>query len=118
MSATISNLNPIYRKNTWEYLLTFTDDAGDALPITGWTIFFTVKESFSDADADAKISKDITSHYDAAGGISKISLTSSDTDVTPGNYIYDIQVLKDDGSIVTILIGEVKVKSRVTERIA
>jgi len=117
MATSVTDLNPIYKKNSKEYLLTFVDDEGDAIPITDWTVFFTVKKSYADADDDAEISKDVTEHYDAEGGITKIALTPDDTDVTPGKYVYDVQVKKADGSIVTIVIGQVEIKSRVTVRI-
>jgi len=50
-----------------------TED-GAAKDITGWTILFTIKKTLSDSDADAVVSKDITSHSDPVNGISLIAV--------------------------------------------
>jgi|AntRauTorcE11898_2_1112593.scaffolds.fasta_scaffold16195_2 hypothetical protein len=50
-----------------------TED-GAAKDITGWTVLFTIKKTLSDSDADAVVSKDITSHSDPVNGISLIAV--------------------------------------------
>jgi len=107
MSDNIVDLNSFHRGSTRAYLLTFTDSDGDAINITDWTVYFTMKKNY--ADAEAKISKDITEHSDAEGGLSIVTLTSDDTDLVPGKYFYDIQIKKDDGSIETVLSGQVQI---------
>ncbi|HUV84339.1 MAG TPA: hypothetical protein VMV86_01440 [Methanosarcinales archaeon] len=107
MLANIVDMNPIFRGNKREYLLTFTDSGGSAVPITGWTIYFTVKKNY--ADTVAAISKDITIHYDAPNGQTKILLTPTDTDIVPGNYFYDIQAKKAADDIETVLSGMIQI---------
>lgn len=91
-------------------------DGGSVKDITGWTVFFTVKKSLSDTDAEAVISKDITSHTDAANGITHIALSNTDTDIGIGLYKADIQVLDDQSKIQTYKILTFTVKQDVTLR--
>ena len=103
--------------DTKVYELTFTLDS-EALPITGYKVYFTAKRYSWETDAEAAISKDITSHFDAAGGISKIALDPADTEnLDPGIYLYDVQIRKDDDTtILTILNGELEILYHITRR--
>ena len=92
------------RGDTFTRTITFKDSAGTAYDITLWTIWFTIKNSTDDTDAEAIIQKKITAHSDPTNGTSIISLTAAETDViTPGTYRYDIQIKKDDGTIYTVV---------------
>ena len=106
----------VYRGDDKTYNLTFKNSHGVAIDITSWTIFFTVKTAESDLDANAQISKDITSHTSATGGLSAISLTNSDTNLTPKTYHYDVQVKKDDDTIVTIVKDKFVIHTDITRR--
>jgi len=116
MPENIVNLNPIFRGDSREYLLTFTNGGGSAIPITGWKLYFTVKKNYRDDDASAVIKKDITEHYDPEKGKTKISLSPEDTEVVPGSYYYDIQAKRAENDIITVLAGKVEIKSDVTRR--
>ena len=74
--------------------VTFTDEDGVAVNITGYTVYFTVKRNINDTDAEALISKTITSHTTPISGITTLTLSQTDTDLVPRNYVYDLQ-LKD-----------------------
>ena len=84
----------IQRRNPYIATLTVTDSDGNAYDLTGITVFFTVKNKtdHEDDDAAAVITKDITVHTDAAGGITTLALTAVDTDVNLGDYKYDIRL--------------------------
>jgi len=110
------NLNPIFRGDSREYLLTFTRDDGSAIPITDWKIYFTVKKNYRDDDTAAVIKKDVSVHYDPENGKTKISLLPVDTEVIPGNYFYDIQAKRAVNDIITVLAGKIEIKSDVTRR--
>lgn len=118
MPENIVNLNPIFRGDSREYLLTFTKDDGSAIDIGEWKVYFTVKKNYRDDDTEAIIKKDISDHYDPGNGKTKITLSPEDTEVVPGNYYYDIQVRRvaDPLNIITVLSGRVEVKSDVTRR--
>ncbi len=106
----------VYRGDDKSWDLTFTDSAGDVIDITDHTIFFTVKHHKIDADADAVISKDISSHTDAAAGESRLTLSNSDTDVAVKVYVFDFQKVDDLGNVVTLGEGDFIVNQDITIR--
>ena len=113
--ATQTNLE-IRGGDTKVYVLTFTLE-GEVLPITDYEVFFTAKRYSWQTDEVAAISKDVTEMFDPAGGIAKITLDPADTeDLDPGIYLYDIQVKKADGTIITILNGEFEILYHITTR--
>jgi hypothetical protein len=92
----------IDRGQTYSATVTITED-GIAKNISGYTLFFTVKKNTNDLDGDdvgAQIAKTITGHVTPASGITMISLTTSDTTMNPGTYIYDIKLKDSTGSWV------------------
>jgi hypothetical protein len=109
----------ITRGDSWARDLYFTDD-GVALDITGYIVFLTAKEKISDIDASAKISKTITvvAGVDATNGKCTISLSTAETAITVGSYVYDIQIKSASGTILTIVTGTITILSDVTIRIS
>lgn len=112
----VTNLNDIFRGDTWERVLTLTRNSV-AIDLTGATIHFTAKEDITDEDTDAAISKAVTSHTNPTGGITSIKLEPEDTNVEPGMYSYDIQLQDASGNISTIAFGKFKILSRVNKDI-
>jgi hypothetical protein len=111
------NLQPLYRGDNREYNLTFTNINGEAIDITNWKIYFTVKKNYNDNDNQAIIKKDITIHYDPRNGKTKIILLPVDTDnLVPNRYYYDIQIKRGVEDIITILQGKILIKADVTRR--
>lgn len=107
----------LVQKTTKIYEIQFKKD-GANLDITGWTIFFTVKEKLTDEDDDAKIKKTITTHEDATNGKTLVQLTSTDTDLTPKSYYFDIK-FKDNSvpaQIGVIIQGRITITRIVTQR--
>lgn len=98
--------------------LTYQDGDGNAIDLTGATVFFTVKSAIDDdsTDADAIIQKDVTVHADAVNGRSDIDLTDSDTDVALGEYLGDIQIKNAASDIVSSQAFAVEVVGDVTRR--
>jgi len=93
---------------------------GVPINITGWVVFFTVKEFMIDTDANAKIKKTITVHSDPTNGKTVISLTETDTDITPKSYYYDITIQDDDTAEpenrFVILRGRLTIERTTTRR--
>lgn len=96
----------IYKKTTKAYELRFKKN-GIPEDITGWTIYFVVKENMEDTDANAKIFKKITSHIDATNGKTLIELTKDDTNLH-GNYYYSVDYKDDEGNEIVLFNGRVK----------
>jgi len=88
----------IIKGNSKNYRLAFTDDAGTPIDITGYTVFFTVKKNVNQTDAQAVIAKTVTDHSNPTGGVTIVSITTSDSDITPGVYLYDIGYVNATGS--------------------
>jgi hypothetical protein len=81
-----------------------------AASIAGSTILFTVKSVESDddtTDSSALIAKNVTSHTDAANGISTITLLPADTrSLDPGNYYYSIKIDKASDDVTVYELDE------------
>jgi len=103
------------RKTTNTYKMTFTTN-GSVQDITGWTIFFTIKKNVSQLDSAALISKTITTHSDPTQGISLLVLSSSDTDISSGNYVYDIRFKDTSNNIYAISPDNFIVLDYITQR--
>lgn len=110
----------ITRGDTETIAVTFRDENSALINITGYTVFFTVKrkQDISKDDSVAVIQKDVTSHTDPVNGATEIVLSSSDTAIGEGSYIYDIQTNDGSGNITTVIKGKFTVSNDVTKRIA
>jgi hypothetical protein len=76
-----------------------TGDVRTAFPLTDITVMFTVKNLTDSAndDSGALISKNITQHTNAAGGITLLSLSAEETNIAVGNYKADIRLYSSGG---------------------
>ena len=90
---------------------------GTAYSLTGATLFLTVKNALTDADSAAVIRKEVTSHDNAAGGLSHFDLLTTDN-ATAATRFYDVQLKTSDSKIYTLFGGLWKVLSDVTARTA
>jgi C4-dicarboxylate transporter len=108
----------IIRGDTYNMPITFKNDDGSVVNLTGTTIFFTVKpkgNSKSD-DTDAVISKTITVHTDPTAGKSMLVLASSDTAIPNGEYAFDFQLKTLGGDIHSTAKGAFIVQNDITKR--
>jgi hypothetical protein len=112
----------MFRGDSRTWVVNFKDKStGNPIDITGYTLFFTVKDKnryLTDAsDSSAIISKNVTTHVDSSSGISQIVITSSDTtSITPKAYIYDIQLKDSYDRVFTIDSGNFLIDADVTRR--
>ena len=114
MSTSATKLE-IIRGGDYTIPIQVNDADGNAIDITGQTLFFTVKHNAIDDDDDAIISKDITVHATPASGLSTLILSDTDTDVNPGRYVYDFK-RQDGATSIPYTGGEFVVSSGVTKR--
>jgi hypothetical protein len=91
----------------------FKDNAGVAVPLAGKTLTVTAKKSLEDSDAKAVFQKTITNHTNSAGGVTTVSLTTTDTAST-GNLWIDA-VLSGGGDIKTLFVGSLTIAKRVKD---
>lgn len=90
----------INRQDTYTRTINLIDSNGDPIDATGWTIYFTVRTTASVTsitdDTSAVITKTVAGDI---SGIQNLTLTSTQTDIDPGTYKYDIQIKKSDDTI-------------------
>lgn len=99
----------IFKNTSKEYELRFSKD-NSPLDISGWTIYFTAKINMADVDANAAISKTVTSHVEATNGKTLIELSPTDTDIDPKpKYWYSIDYKDDEGNEEVILHGKLQI---------
>ena len=108
--GTTFTIDIVYKKN------------GVAATLVGATIRFTVKTVEFDAnttDATAVILKNVTSHTDAANGLSRITINPTDTaTLIPNKYNYDIKVVEAGGIIYKIDEGKITLDGSPTNRLS
>ena len=97
--------------------VTVTQSDGAAYNLTGATLFLTVKNALTDADAAAVIRKEVTAHDDATSGESHFDLLTTDN-ATAGTRYYDVQLKDSANKIFTLFGGLWKVLADVTARTA
>lgn len=110
----------LFRGDTWPIRLAFTNDDVPA-NITGWTIYFTVREkgtlpslTGTSTDTAAVIKKSWVETSTPLTGVTSITLSTTDTNIAPGSYVYDVQIKNVAGEILTIVSGEFRVKPDTT----
>ncbi len=97
--------------------VTILDADGNPVGVTGWKLFLTIKTNPGDTDENA-IYKNEYDPTDAGNGVFTPTIPSADTaDIAFGTYYYDMQVKKDDDSILTILKGVITFLEQITVRI-
>jgi hypothetical protein len=99
-------------------VLTMTSN-GVAYPLTGLTVFFTVKKT-NDVTADdlgALITKNITVHTDAINGITTLILSEVQTNIAVGDYKADFKIYSGAGINLNTTTFTVSVIDIVTKRI-
>lgn len=114
----------LVRGDSRTYDLTVIDENGAVFPLTATTVWFTLKEAYTDADADAKIQLDSSDSseieiYDAASGKCYIKVRNTHTqNLPPASYVYDVQVRRSNGDIGTVLWGTFALIDDVTRAVA
>ncbi len=91
----------------------FKDQAGVAVSLVGKTLTVTAKEDLDASDADAAFQKVVTSHTNAAGGVTSVSLTTIDT-AEPATLWIDA-VLTGGGDTRTLFVGTLAIVKRVKD---
>ncbi len=109
----------IIRGDSAQIDVAFEDADGVAIDLTGKSVFFTVK-NISDIDSanddNAEIKKKITVHTDPTAGETKIALSPTDTAITPGEYIYDLQIV-NGGEVISTNRDYLEIIQDVTKRV-
>lgn len=118
----MANKISLYRGVTYPSVYQHTDGSGAAMSLVGATVFFTVKPYAYDEDVTdtaATFTATVTSHTNAAAGLTGWNTLIPATGVTPGKYYYDIVVKDSTGAeLPPVLIGECSILGKRTNRTA
>jgi hypothetical protein len=105
----------IYQGDTFEMTVTLKDgaDPEEVVPLSGWVAKAQMRAVGAEADADPEL--EFTCSIDGAEG--KITVTASAEDtagLTPGKYLYDLQI-SSGATVQTILRGSAVVTEEITK---
>jgi len=99
MQVTGNNMS-MTRGDSESFTVSYTVASGVNIPlVAGDTIYFTVKENIH---TKVIILQKIITEFDSGTAIIKIDHVDTQ-DVIYGNYFYDIQLTKADGTVTTII---------------
>lgn len=104
----MANKISVYRGISYPVIYRHKDSAGNAVDMTGKTLYFSVKKLVYDNDAaddSAVIKKTITNHtgvvgtttLNATGGVTGFQLSDVDTYIDPAKYHFDFIVEAANG---------------------
>ena len=98
--------------------LAFTDDAGTAIDLTGYTFYLTLKYDEKDLDEDAVISVRVTPDQLVNPQFGSVTITFETAGLSAKNYFYDVRYKKPDGTIATALNGKFNLHPAITQETA
>lgn len=87
----------IYQGETKRIDLSVTNDNGDALNLSGYSLRFNAKRSYS--ETTSVISILVTGHDSFVSGLTHIDLTSGDTYQCAGDYVAAFALISSGGSL-------------------
>lgn len=107
---------------SWERVVTLADSAGTAIDLTGATVTGQIRETYSSETVIQTITGAVT---DATAGQITLSMTPAETSAIPVNdattytrpttkYVYDVEVLKADSTVIRLLEGVAEISPEVT----
>ncbi len=116
----MSAIKNLIRGDNHDIVVTFYESDGTTpINLTGGTVYFTANSSSApETDVGAAITKTVTSHTTPASGVTTIRLTSGDTNIEPGEYYYDVQLVDEDGNVLSSRQNKLIIKADITRRTA
>ena len=97
-----SNNITIIRGDTPTISVTIVDSEDALFDLTGYDVNFTVKEMKMDSNSDALIGPETMTVATPASGIATLKLSDTDTNLSEGEYWYDIEISKT-GTVYTVV---------------
>lgn len=107
------------RGDQFSTTITIKDSSGNGIDITWATVFFIIRSESEPNDTDdswAILTKDITSHTTPASGITTLTLTSTDTNKTPWEYHWEIQVKFSNWDIISANTAKLLIEQDLNKR--
>lgn len=116
MTYSAQNLENQVRGDTWVIKLSLKYEDGNPVNIVGNKYWFTLKNSKEDLDTSSVVAVGPIEVVgdDALNGLVTFTVPSSQTEITPKTYHYDIQEVALGGRVSTLALGKLKVVQDVT----
>lgn len=102
----------IYKGDTWNVQLTFTDDNSDPVDLSGAALKIQVKSTKGSSTSVLELTEG--SGITVSGAGSNIVTINTVADISKGNYYYDLEATYSPTNIITFLKGKVIVVEDVT----
>lgn len=90
----------IYQGDSRTVMLTFVNDDGSYLNISGMTVYYVAAQSFS-TESTPVIFKTITGHDVPQSGMTHMDLTTGDTNICPQIYIAEFRLYSPPSGLST-----------------
>lgn len=110
----MTNLTMI-RGDTEQLTIPVLDNTGAAMDLTDYTVKFTVKKHTNDNDNEAVIGPLNCTVATPANGIALLTITSTQTNIEPGTYYYDVQINNGSTVYTVATSGTVTISDDVTK---
>jgi len=108
--AIVSNLT-VDQGADFSALVDITDSTGNILNLTGYTVAGQIRKNY-DSTSYTAFGATVSN---ATGGTITILLTDAQTRaMTPGRYVYDVEISSGGGEVTRVLEGQVEVTPEVT----
>jgi hypothetical protein len=113
----MSNVVTETEGDTFSKGIIVTDEDGNAIDITGWVFYVTVKEDYTDADADAVLSQDVSTHDAPTKGETGFTFDNDETEGLEGRYVFEVKYEDTSGTVETVLSRTLRFQNAVREDI-
>ena len=95
---------------TYSTSIDVTDDAGDAVDLTGYTGAAQMRKHYTSTNAHS-----FTVSIANASGVVTLSMNAAVTgNISPGRYVYDCELTDGDGTVSRLIEGIVTITPQVT----
>ena len=101
----------MYKGDTFQFALAFKDGSNVAVNLTGWTVLAQLR-TYDSGVVGGTVSGSFTASTPGATGI--VTLTFDSTSLTPGDYIYDVQLTDTSTQKRTFIGGKVTVTTDIS----
>lgn len=109
--ATVSNLF-VDAGTTYSNIITVAASNGQAINLTGYSVASQLRKSYSSSQSH----NFTASVYDAAAGKIRLQLTPVQSEaITPGRWLYDVEITSPSGSKTRVVEGIVTVTPQITQ---
>ena len=100
---------------TLERVITYTDPDDAIINLTGYTAVMQVRPTAASATVILELSTGDGITINGSVGTLTLLVSASDmTAITPGNYVYDLEITAPSGKVTRLIEGKFAVKAEVT----